>query len=330
MRNARLGFIQRRLRHLAATFCLVLALPAMGGEVILYELDNFRGRSFITAEAAPNVADVGYRERGASAIVRSGSWQLCTEAFFRGRCQTLQPGEYPSLRSMRLDSPVLSVREVGWVASGPGPGAPGGPRPGGPGPAPRAMVELYEFDGFGGRVLPLNDAESNFPREFNDRASSMIIHSGQWEACENIGYHGRCQVYGPGRYANLGAMANRISSIRPASGSQQPTGPGGGAWGGGGARAILYSSSNFSGRTVVLDRDVVANLASMDFNDRASSLRIEGGYWMFCSEANFAGECQTFGPGDYATLPWGVNNRISSGRRIRDHYPYNQSPNWQR
>ncbi len=51
---------------------------------------------------------------------------------------------------------------------------------------------------------------------------------------------------------------------------------------------------------------------------------------MFCSDANFAGECQTFGPGDYGTLPWGLSARISSGRRIREHYPYNQNPNWQR
>jgi hypothetical protein len=58
-------------------------------------------------------------------------------------------------------------------------------------------------------------------------------------------------------------------------------------------------------------------------------LRIEGGYWMFCSEPNFMGECHTFGPGDYGTLPLGLATRISSGRRIRDQYPYTQSPNWQ-
>jgi hypothetical protein len=81
---------------------------------------------------------------------------------------------------------------------------------------------------------------------------------------------------------------------------------------------------------MVIDNEVATNLAVSGFNDRASSVRIEGGYWMFCSEVNFTGECLTFGPGDYATLPWGFNNRISSGRRIRDYYPYNQNPNWQR
>jgi hypothetical protein len=72
----------------------------------------------------------------------------------------------------------------------------------------------------------------------------------------------------------------------------------------------------------------VRSLDDSGFNDRASSLRIERGYWMFCSDANFAGECRTFGPGDYPTLPQGLSNRISSGRKVNNEYPYNQSPNW--
>ena len=35
---------------------------------------------------------------------------------------------------------------------------------------------------------------------------------------------------------------------------------------------------------MVLNNEVATNLAVSGFNDRASSLRIEGGYWMFCSE----------------------------------------------
>jgi hypothetical protein len=323
MRTSRFGSIQCRLLQMAAALGLFATLPAWSAEIILYAQDNFRGRSFVSEQTVSNFANVGFNDRASSAVIRGGSWQLCTDAYFRGRCETLPPGEYPTLRSMRLENQVSSVREVGWQG-GPGPGRPG------PGPGPRAMVELYENDGFGGRVLPINNAENNFPNSFNDRASSMIIHDGYWEACENIGYHGRCQVYGPGRYANLGSMSNRISSIRPVAAPPQPGGPPGGGWGSGGSRAILYADGNYSGRMVVLNNDVVANLAATGFNDRASSMRIEGGYWMFCSDADFLGQCYTFGPGDYATLPGGLNNRISSGRRIRDYYPYSQSPNWQR
>ena len=328
MRITRLPTLRRRLRHVAAALCLFAALPVANAEIVLYEQDNFRGRSFVADQTVSNFANAGFNDRASSAVIRGGSWQLCTDAYFRGRCETLPPGEYPTLRSMRLENQVSSVREVGWQGGhGSGPGGPAH-QPGAPGP--RAMVELYEFDGFNGRTLPINDSAHNFPKEFNDRASSMVVNSGYWEACENIGYRGRCQVYGPGRYVNLGSMANRISSIRPVAAPPQPGGPATGGWGSGGSRALLYENGNYSGRMVVLDNDVVANLAATGFNNRASSMRIEGGYWLFCSDVDFLGECYTFGPGDYATLPGGLNNRISSGRRIRDQYPYSQSPNWQR
>jgi len=71
-----------------------------------------------------------------------------------------------------------------------------------------------------------------------------------------------------------------------------------------------------------------SNFDGNSFNDRASSLRVERGYWMFCSDAGFRGTCRTFGPGDYPNLPPGLDNRISSGRRIHNEYPYNSSPNW--
>ncbi|MBK7791498.1 MAG: beta/gamma crystallin family protein [Betaproteobacteria bacterium] len=98
-------------------------------------------------------------------------------------------------------------------------------------------------------------------------------------------------------------------------------------WGGGGSRAVLYQGTNLSGRSFVIE-NYMPNLDGTGFNDRGSSLRIERGYWMFCSDANFEGECRTFGPGDYPTLSHGLNNRISSGRRISSEYPYNRSPNW--
>lgn len=96
------------------------------------------------------------------------------------------------------------------------------------------------------------------------------------------------------------------------------------------ASATLYEGRNLSGRSFPLGSDNMANLDGTGFNDRASSLRVEGGYWVFCSDANFSGECRTFGPGEYPSLPPELNNMISSGRRISDDYPYNQSPNWQR
>ena len=46
------------------------------------------------------------------------------------------------------------------------------------------------------------------------------------------------------------------------------------------------------------------NLGNTGFNDRAQSMRVERGYWIFCSDAGFQGDCRTFGPGNYPTLSW--------------------------
>jgi len=57
-------------------------------------------------------------------------------------------------------------------------------------------------------------------------------------------------------------------------------------------------------------------------------MKIVGGYWRFCTDANFQGNCRTFGPGEYPSLPGDIANRISSGRRIQQQdlpvRPYGQ------
>ena len=97
-----------------------------------------------------------------------------------------------------------------------------------------------------------------------------------------------------------------------------------------GVGAILYSNSDFRGDHYVVEGNYLRDLANTGFNDRAQSLRVERGYWIFCSDAEFRGECRTFGPGDYRHLPRALDNRISSGRRISERYPYKGQPNWER
>jgi hypothetical protein len=131
----------------------------------------------------------------------------------------------------------------------------------------------------------------------------------------------------PRRLPNLGAYAGRISSVRPVDGRYSgERSDDRGRYSE--ARATLYEGSNLSGRSFPVN-DAMPNLGRTGFNDRASSLRVESGYWIFCSDSDFRGECRTFGPGEYASLP-GLNNVISSGRRISNDYPYGDRPNWQR
>lgn len=210
------------MKKLAMAVSLLALSGAASAQLTLFEHDNFQGQRFDVRGAVENLANTGFNDIASSARVREGTWQLCDDAYFRGRCITLKPGEYPSLGSMGMNDKVSSARELGSY-----------------GPAPQQ----------------------------------------------------------------------------------------GGDWGGG-ARAVLYSQPGFGGRPMVIDQNVVRDLNTTGFNDRASSLRVEQGYWMFCSDANFEGQCMTFGPGEYPNLPPALDNRISSGRRVSSNYPYRQNPDW--
>ena len=95
-----------------------------------------------------------------------------------------------------------------------------------------------------------------------------------------------------------------------------------------GPQAVLFSNPDVHGERWVIEGDYMPDLANSGFNDRAQSLRVNRGYWIFCSDAQFRGQCRTFGPGDYPRLGWALDNKVSSGRRIHERYPYGGPPNW--
>ena len=43
----------------------------------------------------------------------------------------------------------------------------------------------------------------------------LIIHEGQWEVCTDAGFNGRCRVFGPGRYADLGRYSYQLCKPPP-------------------------------------------------------------------------------------------------------------------
>jgi hypothetical protein len=292
---------------------------------MLYEFGNFSGKSLTATDTISNFAGVGFNDRAASAVIGQGTWELCSDADFRGRCVTLNPGRYPDLASMGLGRNISSVREMGGA---PAYGGDGESSWGGGGK--RGQITLYDGFDFTGTPFASDGLQPDLhDQDYNDRARSIVVLHGQWEVCSDAYYRGFCETFGPGRYANLGRLAGQVSSLRlvattpvaspPVVPPPQRV-----------SRAILYEGQNFSGRSFAIDSEVVANFARTGFNDRAASLVIEGGYWIFCTDANFNGECRTFGPGEYRTLPWDVDRKISSGRRVHAQYPYSQNPSWSR
>ncbi len=299
---------------------------AAAQEIQLFENDNYSGRRFASNGSVQDLDSTGFNDRASSVLIRAGQWQLCSDAYYRGRCATLGPGNYPSLRSQGLNRSVSSIREVGWTG--------GGGVPGGGGGFVGGSVTLYEGTGLSGRSITVNQPMPNLDGTgFNDRAQSAVVSAGTWQLCVDADFQSTCEVFRPGQYGDLAGVSGRVSSMRPIGGGGQGGGGQGGGWSGGGwggnTRVVLYESPNFGGRSMTVTNDVVPNLAGSGFNDRASSIRVERGYWMFCSDADFQGQCRTFGPGDYPNLPPGFSNQISSGRRISNDYPYNAAPRWQ-
>jgi uncharacterized protein YcfJ len=82
-----------------------------------------------------------------------------------------------------------------------------------------AQITFYEGDGFRGRAFTTKRAVTNFSNSgFNDRASSVVVDSGDWVVCDDSEYRGRCVLLRRGAYDSLRGLGvdNRISSVRQA------------------------------------------------------------------------------------------------------------------
>ena len=265
------------------------------------------GRSITVDAPIPDLRGSRLDDRASSVSVRGGTWQLCTEPHFTGACVTDTPGDYASLRGTGLNNSVSSARLLAAPAER---------------IAGTAPVVLFEGTQFSGRTLAVDGGASSL-EHFNDRARSMIVYDGQWELCEHDRFRGQCTVYGPGRHANLGVLAGDLSSLRPIDAYAAPPSAGP-------ARVVLYEGTNFRGRALMMDQELVANMQQAGFDDRAASLRVERGDWVMCTDRNFQGRCWTFGPGDYPVLPDALQDNVSSARRVQGNDPFDTAPDWRR
>lgn len=306
--------MSRLMKHTA--FCVaLLAASTATADVTFYESENFVGRQIAGNESMPNFRALDFNDRARSAIIDGDSWEVCVGTNFDNKCEVLAPGRYPSLgewsRKISSARPVSST-QANWQP------------PAGTSPLP-GQVTFYASDNFSGRHFSIQQSRGSFDGlRGRDSPQSVIVEGSAWEICVDSDFHGDCRVFVPGRYPNLGGLAGRVNSARPAyeAGSEHPRGRVSAS-----ASAILYAEQNLSGRAFALGGQGSGNLDG-SFNDRASSLRVERGYWIFCSDANFQGECRTFGPGEYPRLPRELDNRISSGRRISNDFPYTEQPSW--
>ena len=199
-------------------------------QIVLYENEDFGGRSFSTSQQITDLNRLGFGDRASSVIVIGEQREVCDDVGFNGRCAVLRPGRYSSLRSMGLNDQISSVRAVGAGRrdgdnrdnrSDRDDGQSGNrytpPIPPAPAQPVAGQITFYERENFEGRSFTTEDQIDNLTRfGFNDRASSAVVVGERREVCEDASFGGRCAILLPGRYSSLSAtgLSGRISSVR--------------------------------------------------------------------------------------------------------------------
>ncbi|MEO8344774.1 MAG: beta/gamma crystallin family protein, partial [Betaproteobacteria bacterium] len=83
------------------------------------------------------------------------------------------------------------------------------------------------------------------------------------------------------------------------------------------AQVTLYEKEGLRGRVFTADR-AIDDLTRYGFNDRASSVIVQGGKWEFCEHQNFEGRCTVLRPGQYPSFSaMGLDNSVSSIRKVK-------------
>jgi len=96
----------------AIGFAAILVAEQAAAQVTFYSQEGLHGRAFTANAQIQNFDQSGFNDRASSAVVERGQWEVCDDAYFRGRCVTLRPGQYPSLASLGMDNRISSVRPV--------------------------------------------------------------------------------------------------------------------------------------------------------------------------------------------------------------------------
>lgn len=103
--------MRRTLKALMGVAVIGLAGQA-AAQITLYQGEGFRGPVFSTDRPVRNFERIGFNDRASSAIVERGSWEVCEDEQFHGRCAVLRRGSYPSLASIGMNNRISSVRPV--------------------------------------------------------------------------------------------------------------------------------------------------------------------------------------------------------------------------
>jgi hypothetical protein len=217
---------------------LTFAGGAYAAEMTLYSNANFRGNDLTISGEARNLDRSGFNDRTESLVVRSGRWEVCTDANFAGYCAVLGPGNYRALDGPLFRS-ISSAREIAPIAYNEP-----AYRYGAYEPYPRvaepvivepriieqrvvepriveprsrySALEVYTLPGFRGSTMRFDAEATTLDKATTtEGVSSLIVREGVWELCTGTDNSGSCRVYEPGRYPRLGSFEGApVGSLR--------------------------------------------------------------------------------------------------------------------
>src|SRR5438067_8156528 len=112
--------MEKNMKRLLAAAAVLATLThtAFAGELTLFADSDFRGARVTLQGDARDLRQMNFNDRVSSLVVRSGTWELCQDSNFSGRCAQFGPGEYRVLPG--FNDAISSVRELRDVR---GPGA---------------------------------------------------------------------------------------------------------------------------------------------------------------------------------------------------------------
>lgn len=139
-----------------------------------------------------------------------------------------------------------------------------------------SKIVIYEHVDFDGRT---KEFTSNVPNlithGFNDIVSSVKVHGRPWLAFHDCGFKGEAHVFEEGEHASV-PVNDVISSLMLLSADDLSH-----------PQITLYEKPDYQGHSITLTDET--NFAGNEFNDKASSHKVQKGVWVLYENGDLSG-----------------------------------------